>query len=373
MIKEVEAKSLLRKYKKTDSWFIAAYGMNVYRGCAHNCTYCDGRADGYFVEGEFGKDIQVKINAPELLAKELDPTGKRKPKRRGFIVTGGGVGDAYQPAEKKYGLSRKILEIINQFNYPVHILTKSTLVERDIEIIKEINQKTRAIVSFSFSSMDDEIGKAMEPHVPAPYERLQIISSLKKEGIACGIYYMPVIPYVTDTHRQVEQVFRKGKEAGIDFIAYGAMTLKPGRQKDYFIKVLEKFKPNVLPAYENTYLNNQWGGAKNEYYKILNERILTINKKYKIPLRIPVILYSAILEENDTVSVALEQIDYLLAIRGDKSPYGFAAWNISQLPYPVSSVRKNLQSIKGVGPVTEKLILEILDTGDCLYLKKLLV
>ena len=372
MIKEVIAKSLLRKYKKVDSWFLAAYGMNIYRGCHHNCTYCDGRSEGYCIDGEFGKDIQVKINAPELLNRELDPTRKRKPMRKGYIVTGGGVGDAYQPVEKKYGLSRKILEIIKHYKHPVHILTKSSLIVRDIDIIKEINNQNRAIVSFSFSSMDDAIGEIMEPGLPSPVERLEAISTLKKEGITCGIYFMPIIPLVTDTTEQIEKVYSKSREVGVDFMTYGAMTLKPGKQKDHFLHALKQYKPGIESDYKNIYLNNQWGGAKNEYYQVLNKRILEINKKYKIPLRIPPIIYNDILDENDYISVILEQIDNLLNLRGEKSPYGYAAWNISQLPKPLSSYRNNLKSIKGVGNVTEKLILEILNTGTCRYLLKLL-
>ena len=94
-IREIEAKSILRKYKKIDSWFISRYGMNLYRGCTHNCIYCDGRAEGYYVDGEFGEDVTVKINAIEILRRELDPKRKRIPFKRSFVMIGGGVGDSY--------------------------------------------------------------------------------------------------------------------------------------------------------------------------------------------------------------------------------------------------------------------------------------
>ena len=93
-IREINAKSILRKRKKIDSWFVSHYGMNLYRGCHHNCVYCDGRSEGYYVEGEFGRDIWVKINAIDILRKELDPRRKRTPFRRSFIMMGGGVGDS---------------------------------------------------------------------------------------------------------------------------------------------------------------------------------------------------------------------------------------------------------------------------------------
>ena len=96
-IREIEAKSILRKHKKIDSWFISHYGMNVYRGCSHNCVYCDGRSEGYYVDGEFGEDVTAKVNAIEVLRRELDPKRKRTPFKRSFIMVGGGVGDSYQP------------------------------------------------------------------------------------------------------------------------------------------------------------------------------------------------------------------------------------------------------------------------------------
>ena len=133
-IREIEAKSILRKHKKIDSWFVSRYGMNLYRGCIHNCTYCDGRAEKYQVQGEFGKQVAVKTNAIEILRRELDPSRKRKPMKRGFIGIGGGVGDSYQPIEEKYQLTRQTLQIIYDFNFPVFVLTKSTLVERDIDL-----------------------------------------------------------------------------------------------------------------------------------------------------------------------------------------------------------------------------------------------
>src|SRR5512136_2231679 len=127
-IREVEAKSLLRKQKRIDSWFISAYGMNLYRGCVHNCAYCDGRAEGYYVEGEFGADVTVKVNAIEVLRRELNPQRKRTPFKRGFMMVGGGVGDSYQPVEQTYQLTRQVLQVIAEHNFPVHLLTKSTLI-----------------------------------------------------------------------------------------------------------------------------------------------------------------------------------------------------------------------------------------------------
>ncbi|PKP61601.1 radical SAM protein [Candidatus Atribacteria bacterium HGW-Atribacteria-1] len=371
-IREIEAKSILRKYKKIDSWFISRYGMNLYRGCIHNCIYCDGRAEGYYVNGEFGEDVTVKVNAIEILRRELDPKRKRTPFKRSFIMLGGGVGDSYQPIEEKYQLSRRALGLVNEYNFPVHILTKSTLIKRDIDILKKINRKSRTIVSFSFSSVNDEISAIFEPGVPPPSERLKTLTFFKNEGIACGMFLLPVIPFITDTSELMEETIRKASEANLDFIIFGGMTLKEGRQKDYFFKTLRNKYSKLIGEYENIYQKNKWGEAAGEYYNSINLTFNSIIKKYKIPPRIPLALYKDILEENDLVVVILEHIDYLLKIEGRTSPYGYAAYSISQLKEPLSLMKRQLRSIKGVGMVTEKIIKEILESKSSTYCKKLL-
>ena len=372
ILKEIEAKSILRKHKKIESWFLTRYGMNLYRGCRHNCIYCDGRAEKYQVDGEFGKDVAVKINAIKLLQRELDPKRKRTPFKRGYVGVGGGVGDSYQPVEKKYELTRKTLQLLYEKNFPVHILTKSTLVERDIDIIKKINEKTRAIVSFSFSSADDDISAIFEPGVPPPSERLETIKTLKKEGISCGMYLMPVIPFITDIEEKIEETVRKACDAGIDFIIFSGMTLKDGRQKDYFFDELRKSYPSLLVEYHNIYKSDPWGNAIDGYYESIHMTFNHITRKYKIPKRIPPNLYKDMLSGNDLVIVILEHMDYLLKTSGRKSPYGYSAYAISKLTEPLSSIKGELKQIKGVGETTERIILEILNTGRSKYYEKLL-
>jgi DNA repair photolyase len=372
LVKEVKAKSILRKGKKVDSWFLINYGMNLYRGCAHNCAYCDGRSEGYYVDGEFGFEVTVKVNAIEILKKELDPTRKRKPLKHYFVGLVGGVGDSYQPLESKYKLTRQALELFLIESFPVHILTKSTLVERDIDLLKKINEKNRAIVSFSFSSTNDEISSVFEPGVPSPTERLKTLSKLKKEGIACGMYLMPVIPFITDTPGVMEETIKKAKETNLDFIVFAGMTLKEGRQKQYFMETLKENFPGLLPHYENIYLKNKWGEPTKEYNQSISQTFNLLSKKYKIPRRIPAYLYKDILEENDLVVVILEQLDYLAKLEEKPSPYGYAAHCISKLKEPLSGIKDNLRSIKGVGKVTESIIKEILKTGSSKYYEKLL-
>lgn len=371
-VTEITAKSLLRKGKKIESWFLCRYGMNLYRGCAHNCVYCDGRAEKYNVEGEFGEQVAVKINAPQLLSRELDPARKRTPMKRAYIMLGGGVGDSYQSPEKDYCLTQQALQIIEQSGLPVHILTKSTLVERDIEIISRINKQAGAIVSFSFSSVDKEISQIFEPGVPSPAERLNTIRLFKAQGIPCGIYYMPVIPCITDAPQQLENTVQAAKQAGVDFMVFAGLTLKDGRQKEYFMQVLEKYYPHLVNAYRQLFAgDNPWGNANSRYYRELDRRYINIARAHNMPGRIPPRLYKDILDENDRVVVMLEHIDYYLRALGNSSVFGYAAYNLAQVQEPLSGLGNNLGAIKGVRPHIVKIIHEILVTGASDLLSKL--
>jgi len=368
---EQPAKSILRKHRRVDSWFGSRYGMNLYRGCAHNCAYCDGRDEKYRVTGEFGREVVVKTNAPDLLNRELDPARKRTPMRGGYVMLGGGVGDCYQPVEEQYQLARQTLLLLEKYRHPVHILTKSTLVERDREIIQRIHQQSGAIVSFSFSSVDDGLSRVVEPGVPPPSRRLETIWKFKSEGIPCGMYLMPVIPFVSDTPAHIEAAVRMAKESGIDFMVFCGMTLKEGRQKDHFLALLHRHFPHLIQEYNFLYPKDPHGQARTEYYRQVNELFLALARKHRMPPRLPASLLKNILEPSDLTQVILEQMDYVLKSIGRRSPYGYAAWSLCKAGKPVGELRHQLGTLPGVGPVTEKIIREILNTGTCQYYRKL--
>jgi len=371
-VHKIQAKSLIRRHRKIDSWFISKYGMNLYQGCGHNCAYCDGRDEKYEVNGIFGNDVSVKINAIELLKQEMNLKRRQKFYQNGFIMVGGGVGDSYQPIEEKYELTRKTLSFLESVCLPVHILTKSTLVERDIDLLKQIDEQSKALVSFSFSSTNDKISKIFEPGVPSPSDRLRTIKKLKRNGFSCGMYLLPVIPFITDTEHIMRKTIKDAYEAGVDYIICGGMTLKSGKQKEYFYHVLKKNYPDFLPNYEIIYTDDKWGNATKEYYQSIDQTFQTIMKQYSIPKRIPPVLFKDIILENDVVVIILDQLHYLVGLRGKKSPYGFAAYNISKLNQNLTSMKNKLQTIKGVGRVTERIILEILETGTSTYYEKIL-
>lgn len=371
-INEIQSKTLLRHWKKMDSWFLSKYGMNIYRGCEHACVYCDGRTEKYQVEGNFGRSVTVKTNAPDLISTELQKHFTSNSNNPGLIMVGGGVGDSYQPVEKEYKITRKILKKLLSFELPVHILTKSTLILRDLDILKKINRK-KAIVSMSFSSVDDKISKLLEPGVPPPSARLAALKKLKNEGLSCGMYLMPTIPYISDTPEKIEECFKAARKVKLDFLVYAGLTLKKGRQKQFFYQFLQKQYPQLIDDYDDLYQEeNQWGSPKHAYIRSYSGFLLKLARKYKIPLRMPIDLVSEYISPKDQVIATLEQIDYLRKMQGQKSTFGYTANNISKLKEELYQLRYCLQTIKGVGPVTERIILEILNKGTSSYYNNLL-
>jgi len=366
------AGSVLNKRKSLESWFISSYSINLYRGCSHNCVYCDGRSEGYFVKGEFGEDIEVKLNSKDVLRKELDPKRRRKPMTEGFFLIGGGICDAYEPVELKFELTRQTLELMNEFEHPVHIITKSNNVERDIDLLKEINKNSKAIVSFSFSTVNDNISKIFEPNAPSPSKRLETIRKLRSNGINTGIYLMPIIPFVTDSIQSIKAVFDSAKNAGAEYLVWGGMTLKTGRQQDYFYNKLAEYDESLLTEYSMIYQGDKWGNASSDYYQFLNKLMLEISKYYSIPKRIPFYIYKGILNENNYIGMILQHLDYLVKLYYGKSNYGQAAREIFNLSKPISEMKYSLKQINGVGKESERIIKEILTTGNCNYYNKLL-
>jgi DNA repair photolyase len=371
-VQEIQAKSILIKRKYIDSWFVSRYGMNLYRGCLHNCAYCDGRAERYYVEGEFGRDVCVKINAPEILRRELDPARRRKPLKGGYFFLGGGVGDSYQPLEQNYRLSRRALELMAEFDYPVKILTKSTLVRRDLDLLERINRQSRALVCFSISSVDERIARIYEPGVPSPAQRLDTLKSFKARDIPCGLFLLPVIPFLTDTEELIDRALRAAMDAGVDYLIFGGMTLKEGRQSGYFLRHLARHHAELVSEYRKIYRGDPWGQATGEYYRSLNERFRRIACNYNLPLRMPPELFGDLLDERDRIVVILDQMDYLFRLRGKASVYGRAARAIARMAEPILNQLQSGKPLPGINAKVRALIDEILETGTAEQYEQLL-
>ncbi len=244
MIKEIKAKTMLSHVPGPDSWFGLKYNMNLYRGCAHGCIYCDSRSSCYQIENF--SDILVKANAIELLKKEL-PSKRVK----GTIGTGS-MNDPYQPVEKQYQLTKKSLELMAKNGFPVHIITKSELVLRDMGLLHEIS-KTYAAVTFTVITTDDALAGIIEPGAPSPSRRFGTIETLSKAGIYTGITMMPLLPFITDTEENVKDIVRLAKDSGAKYIipVFG-MSIRTG-QREYYYQKLDEHFPGLKSRYEKIY------------------------------------------------------------------------------------------------------------------------
>jgi hypothetical protein len=156
-------------------------------------------------------------------------------------------------------------------------------------------------------------------------------------------------------------------DIGVDFVIFGGMTLKAGRQKDYFCNVLSEKRPELVAKYEQLYRANEWGQATDEYYNSINSVFNQTAQMLKLRRRMPPRLYRDILWENDLVIVMLEHLDYFLRLEGKRSSFGYAAYAISKLDTPLSALKNRLREIGGVGEKTEQIILEILETKGSAY------
>jgi|AutmiccommuBRH23_1029490.scaffolds.fasta_scaffold00388_51 DNA repair photolyase len=251
MIKEIQAKSILSHSKAPDPWFGIQYTMNLYRGCQHQCIYCDSRSDCYQIENF--NDTLVKVNALDLLKKEL-PSKRIK----GTIGTGS-MNDPYAPVEKQYQLTRGALNLFLQYGFPVHVLTKSKLVMRDVDLLSQIAQDSQALVSFTITTYDDALGKKLEPGAALVSERLAAMQFLAKRGINVGVLLMPVLPFIEDNWENIRGIVEQAHAHGAGYIlaAFG-MTQRKGQQEHY-LRQLERLFPGVkekhLRAFGNRYVH----------------------------------------------------------------------------------------------------------------------
>lgn len=367
----IQAKSIVIKRKRPDAWFLTSYNMNIYRGCSHACVYCDGRAEGYQVDGDFDNEITVKENAVKLAEKELDPSRKRKPMTKGYIGPGGGVGDSYQDIEKETKLTRKIIEVIKKYNHPLYILTKSSLALRDLDLMKDINGQTKTLFNISLSTATDDIANIFEPGCTPPSERLAILKEITNSGITTGVFLMPTLPFITDTPEEVFNSVKRSKEAGASYIMYGGLTLKEGRQLDYFLNILRLHFPEKIVEYFGLYPGDKWGAPRMKGYPFASEAFIDAAKYYKVAVRPPRKLYENIVSLKHKVVIMLEHIDYFMRVKNIESPYGYAAYNIANAKEDIDELSTKLKEIKGVGRKVEYVVLDILKNGTSALYEKL--
>jgi len=401
----IKAKSLLSKKEMlAEGWFHVNRSLNAYRGCEHGCVYCDGMSEYYHVD-DFTTHIRVKKNAPEILRKELKKLGyssqreletetlwsflpdgdakqlaMRLPRR---IVIGvcGGVSDGYQPAEKEYKITQQILETLLDFRLPATILTKSKLVLRDLDLLKELNRAAFVNAMFTITLHDDGARKIIEPRASSTPDRFAALKELRRAGIPGGVMATPILPWIGSTYENMEGLARDAKAAGAEFILFGGMTLKPGRQKEHFLSVIGKRFPEYLDKIRAIYADDNRYGIPIWRRLPINTMLVghQICKKVGIRDRSVRHLLPSESEANYRVlGILLDIVFYQRYMLGKP-------WNVSR-PFYELSVKlergvENLVLLRDAGHLKERLLIsdemegivqQVLETGSCDYLNQLL-
>lgn len=333
-----EFKSVLNKLKYPDSWFWARYTLNTYSGCAHACIYCDARSQRYYLE-DFENEVIIKTN----FDKKLDQRFKRARTLLPDIIAPGGVNDAYQPIEQKIEHSRKVLQVIAKHKFPINIATKSKLVIRDIDILKEIAKETWSTVGFSISTVNEELANFLEPHSSNPSERLKALHTIKLKApeIQVGIYFMPIIPFLQDDAVSLEDVIKQSKKAGAEFMLFApGLTLRDA-QAQFFIKKLKNSKYNdiIKPLLE------LYKGRTNppaNYVRKLNPTLYALCQEYKLAVRVKRWIPNDYRKWNYKISELLLNKEYVDAITTGKSNNNmkWAGLNLNNLDVSIIDVFK---------------------------------
>lgn len=228
----------------------AKNGMNIYRGCLHGCIYCDSRSLCYQMKHKF-EDIEVKANAVELLENAL------RRKRNKCMIGTGAMSDPYMPIEEKLGNMRKCLEVIERYGFGVTMITKSTKVLRDLDLLKKINEKSKCVVQMTLTTYDEDLCRIVEPNIETTYERFRALKILRDNGIPTVVWLCPILPFINDTEENIRGILDycvRAKVKGIINFDMG-VTLRDGN-REYFYKKLDEHFPGLKEKYIRMYGNS---------------------------------------------------------------------------------------------------------------------
>ncbi|MFX0170505.1 MAG: radical SAM protein [Candidatus Hodarchaeota archaeon] len=364
---------VLNLYNNPDPWFWTSGSINPYRGCEHDCKYCDGRAEWYKIT-DFSRNIRIKINAPEKYEKELLKLGFRPKYRKSdltkffakysdnqenfmkkeqikipqlIIAVGGGVCDVYQPAEKKFRVTRQLLKKNLDFGVPTTILTKSKLVLRDLDLLTQIQDRSYVNVSFSITLFEDGIRKIFEPKSASTTQRFKALKAVREMDLPGGVMFMPILPGVADTEENIREIIYKSKEVGAEYVLPAGLTLKPGRNKKEYLNVIQLNFPDLLPLYKELYGNNNKYGTPKISKKFINVTKLAheICRKIGVPDRIPRYIPPGVYNINYLVSTILYDLAYYYQWVSEQSwrsvaPFSKTASIIESYPKDINKLSK---------------------------------
>lgn len=257
-----------------------SHAINPYRGCEFACRYCYARYAHEFLERtpeEFERKIFMKQNGAWLLAQEL---ARLKP---GTEIALGTATDPYQPIERRQKITRSLLEVFAKTSgFRLGIVTKSTLIARDIDLLSEIARRHRLTIAHTVTTMNVKLARTLEPRAPRPDLRMRTLARLREAGLRAGVLCSPLMPGITDSRRSIDAVARAAKSSDAKFFSAGPLFLKPCSLPTFFQFVAEHF-PEQLPAYKRRYENSAFVSA--EYRKRIGDLVQSICREHKLGSR----------------------------------------------------------------------------------------
>ena len=353
-------KTILNKHKRADHWFWTRYSAYPYIGCQHGCEFCYCRERKYSPYDDpldFANIIKVKENAPDLLRRALG----RVPVDTVF------TGD-YQPAERRFELSRRMLEVCLDLGFPVFVLERSPLVERDLDLIRSIHEKARAVVAFSVIATPESPGydrvRQLERLSPPAEKRFRAMERFAAAGIPTGTCFMPILPGVCDDEANLDAVVRWTGDHGGSFVLAGGLTLAD-QQRSYFLGVLGERFPDLVSEYERLYPSGSYAPAGYDHRR-LGRRVRELCEQHGLTDRIPrPILPADKRAGNKRIVEHLANRLYAMDLDGEASQrvwaHRKAAWAIEDLEQEVGLVYRTmglrgLESIEGIGPSMARVV-----------------
>jgi DNA repair photolyase len=274
---EVHARSLINQVPKA-SRMAFRWTINPYRGCGHACVYCFARNTHTYLDLDAGQDfdskVVVKVNAPELARREL-----AAPRWAGEHVAMGTNVDCYQRAEGRYQLMPGIISALRDARNPFSILTKGTLILRDLDLIADAAQVTDVGLNVSVGFVDKELSRLVEPGTPSPARRLGICSAIAERGLGCGVLMGPILPFLSDSPAQLEAAVRDIAAAGAARVTPIVLHLRPGT-RDWFFRWLGEHYPDLVPAYRGLYASGAY--APKAYQRQVSGRVAELARAYRV-------------------------------------------------------------------------------------------
>ncbi|MCW4031103.1 MAG: hypothetical protein NWE80_01925 [Candidatus Bathyarchaeota archaeon] len=371
IFREYEPSSILNIHKHVDGgWFWSKYSASPYVGCYYGCEYCYSRDEKYNrlakepaaagLADLFSQYIKIKKNAVELLRKSL----VNKPREIISI-------DSYQPIESKYRLSRKMLEVCADMDFPVFINEKSPLLLKDLQVLKKINRQSYLNVGFSIVfSEDDRAKKTFEPHAPTIISRFETMKRLSNEGIGVGTVFMPILPFICDTDENVKEILRKTKDAGGAYVLDAGLTIR-GYCGTRFYRFLKEYDESLVKRYKKIYSDKKILGKVHANSHRLVKKYC---KEYGLANHIdrPIDFYPEEIQVNKKIAEYFYLKSRELMITEGKGYKHFAflkaAWKLDSLSENIKEIykkkgKKGLLELKGIGKQMSNEIINLLEVN----------